>query len=229
MDFSATLEYMSLYKKSFEVKLPSIPIDKYTDLKINIFENIIINKFNQSIPEFLHRIYGTKMHLCDVKDIDGSLMESDTPITVQLIQDHIEGRKEIHAYLLGPENKVNSVCVKLLDKQSMIRFRGLLDMVNPKIKTLFIREDNSYNVWFFFKYTSAKDAHGLVKYLLEKAEVKKSRDDEGYKLFPAKTFVNSQKDKPVKLPFFDKYQNIVDGEGILDESIEVSVIKLSSE
>lgn len=218
-DLTATLEEVSLYKKPVEDFRPIVCIGYTTDNTGQFFENIFINTSFDSLSETLAKLYKTDSLLCDVKGIDGSLLESKTPITDELIRDHIEGRKLIHAYLLHSGIHTNAVCVEFSDKQNMIRLRGFLDLLEPTIKSLITEEDGLYYVWFFFTQTTAKDAIAFVKSLLKSEMLDFKISD--YNIYPTQSCKNSKGfGEPVMLPFFDSYKN-----DKMDE-IEVNVLKV---
>ncbi len=222
IDFPTTLDSMALYKKPSEEFWSSVCIDIYTDSSIQYFENIYLNTCSDSFPNIFAKLYGTDSLLCDIMDADVSLLESKIPITNEVIRDHIEGRKQIHGYLLHSGIKTNAVCVEFSDKQSLIRFRGFLDLLEPTIKTLLTEEDGSYNVWFFFNETTAKDAINFVKDLLNSEVLDFKNKD--YKIYPTQSCKNSKGiGGPVLLPFFDAYQN-----GKMDD-IEVNIFHVCSD
>jgi len=162
----------------------------------------------QLTPEQMMEIFVHRKDCFATQQDSGAYFPTKRPITLQDIQEHLDGEKTIGVYCLTQDNNVAWACVDIdsdskgTNVSEMIRIKKeaetCYDLFSDFPRMLEFSGRKGYHIWIFFRpITQALYAQTLVK-----ARLNTMRRTCSYEVFPKQTELNETRKygNLVKLP-----------------------------
>ena len=172
-------------------------------------------------PEQIYELFVSRKDVFAEQKVGGFYIPTRRPITLQDIQEHLDGEKSIGLYCLNTDNTIKWVCVDIDGDEtnlepSLEQAKGIYELFPDYPRMLEFSGRRGYHIWIFFPVPiNASLGQRIVKARLNRASMNK------HEVFPKQTDLNENRKygNLVKMPFAvhklsGKRSEIIEMEGL---------------